>query len=52
MDEIFDKMGAGEAIIAPYYAGDAVTLMDEYEDLGFVNSRQRYKLVYRCGLYS
>ena len=36
MDEIFDKMGAGEAIIAPYYAGDAVTLMDEYEDLGFV----------------
>ena len=36
MDEVFDKMGAGEAIIAPYYAGDAVTLMDEYEDLGFV----------------
>lgn len=36
MDEIFDKMGAGEALIAPYYAGDAITLMDEYEDLGFV----------------
>lgn len=36
MDEIFDKMGAGEAIIAPYYAGDAVTLMDEFENLGFV----------------
>lgn len=36
MDEIFDKMGAGEAIIAPYYAGDAVTLMDEFEDLDFV----------------
>ncbi len=36
MDEIFDKMGAGEAVIAPYYAGDAVTLMDEYEDLSFV----------------
>lgn len=36
MDEIFDKMGAGEALAAPYYAGDAVTLMDEYEDLGFV----------------
>lgn len=35
MDEIFDKMGAGEALIAPYYAGDAVTLMDEYEDLAF-----------------
>lgn len=36
MDEIFDKMGAGEAIIAPYYAGDAATLMDEFEDLSFV----------------
>lgn len=36
MDEIFDKIGAGEALIAPYYAGDAVTLMDEYEDLDFV----------------
>lgn len=36
MDEIFDKMGAGEAILAPYYAGDAKTLMDDYEDLGFV----------------
>lgn len=36
MDEIFDKMGAGEAIIAPYYAGDALTLMDEFEDLDFV----------------
>lgn len=35
MDEIFDKMGAGEALIAPYYAGDAITLMDEYEDLAF-----------------
>lgn len=36
MDEIFDKMGAGEAVFAPYYAGDAVTLMSEYENLGFV----------------
>lgn len=36
MDEIFDKMGAGEAVLAPYYAGDALTLMDEYEHLGFV----------------
>lgn len=35
MDEIFDKMGAGEALIAPYYAGDAVILMDEFEDLAF-----------------
>lgn len=36
MDEIFDKMGAGEAVVAPYYAGDALTLMNEYENLGFV----------------
>lgn len=35
MDEIFDKMGAQEAVLAPYYAGDAVTLMNEYEHLGF-----------------
>jgi len=36
MDEIFDKMGAGEAVLAPYYAGDAATLMDEYDHLSFV----------------
>lgn len=36
MDEIFDKMGSGEAVLAPYYAGDAITLMDEYEHIGFV----------------
>lgn len=35
MDEIFDKMGAGEAALAPYYAGDAVSLMDEYDHLSF-----------------
>lgn len=36
MDEIFDKMGGGEAALAPYYAGDAVTMMAENPDLGFV----------------
>ena len=35
MDEIFDKMGAEEAALAPYYAGDAVTLMEDYDFLGF-----------------
>lgn len=35
MDEIYDKMGAREAVLAPYYAGDAVTLMDEYDHLSF-----------------
>lgn len=28
MDEIFDKMQGGEAAIAPYYAGDAITMID------------------------
>jgi len=36
MDEVFDKMGAGDALIAPYYAGDALTILDDNEDLGFV----------------
>ncbi len=36
MDEIFDKMGAGEAILAPYYAGDAAGLTEEFEHLDFV----------------
>ena len=35
-DEIFDKMCGGEAAIAPYYAGDALTMMEENPDLGFV----------------
>ena len=36
MDEIFNKMEGGEAAIAPYYAGDAITMMDENPDLAFV----------------
>jgi spermidine/putrescine transport system substrate-binding protein len=36
MDEIFDKMGGGEAAIAPYYAGDAITMMADNPDLAFV----------------
>ncbi|MBQ3426669.1 MAG: spermidine/putrescine ABC transporter substrate-binding protein [Clostridia bacterium] len=36
MDEIFDKMGAGEAIIAPYYAGDALILKNEYDHISYV----------------
>ncbi len=33
MDEIFDKMIGGEASIAPYYAGDALTMMADNPDL-------------------
>ncbi len=35
MDQIFDKMEAGEAAVAPYYAGDAITMMAENPDLAF-----------------
>ena len=35
MDEIFDKMENGEAAAAPYYAGDAITMMEENEDLAY-----------------
>ena len=33
MDQVFDKILGEEAWIAPYYAGDAMTMMDENEDL-------------------
>ncbi len=36
MDQIFDKMANGEAVLAPYYAGDAVTLIKSNPDIGFV----------------
>jgi len=36
MDEIFDKMTGEEAAIAPYYAGDFITMREDNEDLSFV----------------
>jgi len=36
MDEVFDKMETGEAAIAPYYAGDYVSMLEVNEDLRFV----------------
>lgn len=36
MDQIFDKMQGGEAAIAPYYAGDALTMIEANPDLNFV----------------
>ena len=36
MDEIFDKMAGGEAALAPYYAGDAITMIQDNPDLAFV----------------
>ena len=35
MDQIYDKMIEENAWIAPYYAGDAMMMMDENEDLQF-----------------
>lgn len=36
MDQIFSKMPNGEAALAPYYAGDAITMIEENPDLDFV----------------
>lgn len=40
MDEIFDKMEGGEAAMAPYYAGDAITMMSEQPDLACVHPEE------------
>ena len=40
MDEIFDKMGGGEAALAPYYGGDAIVMMDDNPDLAFAVPRE------------
>ncbi len=34
MDEVFDKMEGGEAALAPYYAGDGLTMIAENDRLG------------------
>ncbi len=36
MDEIFDKMESGSAAIAPYYVGDAATMVESNPDLDYV----------------
>ncbi len=35
MDQIFDKMQGGEAALAPYYAGDALTMIADSPELAF-----------------
>ena len=40
MDEIFDKMEGGEAAMAPYYAGDALTMIEDNPDLAFVSPEE------------
>ena len=41
MDQIFDKMGNGEAAIAPYYAGDAAILTKSNPNIGFVIPKEK-----------
>ena len=36
MDQIFDKMDNAEAVLAPYYAGDAAAMIKNNPNIGFV----------------
>lgn len=36
MDQIFDKMDNAEAVLAPYYAGDAAAMVRNNSNIGFV----------------
>ena len=42
MDQIFDAMENEEAWIAPYYAGDYLTMAEENEDLAFYRPEQGF----------
>ncbi len=40
MDEIYEKMINGDAALATYYAGDAIVMMQENEDLAFAYPKE------------
>lgn len=40
MDEVFNKMEAGNAALAPYYAGDFYTMKEANDDLEFVYPKE------------
>lgn len=40
MDEVYNKMEGGNAAIAPYYAGDFLTMKDNNDDLEFVYPKE------------
>ncbi len=40
MDQVFNKMEGGNAAIAPYYAGDYLTMKENNEDLAFVYPKE------------
>ncbi len=44
MDEVFNKMGGGNAAIAPYYAGDYYTMLDDNPDLAFAYPKEGFNI--------
>lgn len=48
MDQIFDKMVREEAWVAPYYAGDYLTMLEDNEDLGFYFPRDGFNMFIDC----
>ena len=40
MDKVFNMMEIGEAAIAPYYAGDFITMLEAYNDLRFAYPKE------------
>lgn len=48
MDEIFSKMPNGEAALAPYYAGDALTMIEDNPDLAFAVPNEGTNLFVDC----
>ena len=48
MDEVYGKMETGEAAIAPYYAGDFLTMYDVNEDLAFVYPKEGTICIPKC----
>ena len=40
MDEVYNKMESGSAAIAPYYAGDFLSMVDVNDDLAFVYPKE------------
>ncbi len=40
MDEVFDKMESGEALVAPYYAGDFLSMYENNENLALAYPKE------------
>lgn len=44
MDEVFNKMGGGNAAMAPYYAGDYFTMLDANPSLKFAYPKEGFNI--------